>query len=210
MPLSRPVISRVAPLNVGGAANAGAGFLASAFDHAHPLTETSGPTDLTPGSIIDTDSVRRIGALLVGQQFDVIRQGNNINSTSTTLVDAGSFVFAVRRTGQYEFAFFLHYASALVTTGLQLAVGFTGTASIVRYSLLEATSPTAMQSGSSGAFGGVLGAPGVGPANTTVAALLYGSANVTAPGTLSLQVASGVAGSNVTISSNSWGVLIQQ
>ena len=39
--------------------------------------------------------------------------------------------------------------------------------------------------------------------------LVYGSANITAIGTLSLQFASGVAGSNVNIDSSSWGMLIQ-
>ena len=61
MPLVNPIISKVAPLKVGGSANAGAGLLASAFDHVHPLTETSGPTNMGLGAIADKHLWQRIG-----------------------------------------------------------------------------------------------------------------------------------------------------
>jgi hypothetical protein len=210
MPLVNPIISKVAPVKVGGSASAGVGRLVSAFDHIHPLTETSGPDDLAMGSIIASEAVRRISNALVGQQFDVMRQPNNLNSSSTTPANAGVFVFNVRRTGAHVFAFLLDYSTGNVTTGLRLSVNFTGTSSNQRYNILGATSASVMISGSSGAWDGQLGSASVGPAGGDVAMLLYGSMNVTAIGTLALQYASGVAGQSVTIAANGWGMLIQQ
>jgi hypothetical protein len=200
----------VAPVKVGGSANAGAGRLASAFDHVHPLTETSGPTDLTPGSIIDTETVRRVGALLVGQQFDSGRQAGGQGSTSTDMTDIGTpFVWNIRRTGGHMFLALLSYSTALVTTGLRLNANFTGTFSTNGVRIFGATGPAALVAANA-AWGTPLGSAGVGPGNVSTPMLVYGSANITAIGTLSLQFASGVAGSNVNIDSSSWGVLIQQ
>lgn len=209
MPLSNPIISRVAPVKVGGSANAGAGRLASAFDHVHPLTETSGPDDLGMGSIISTEVVRRIGSLLVGQQFDVGRQAGGQGSTSTTMTDIGlPFVWNIRRTGGHVFVALLSYSTAATTTGLRLNANFTGTFSTNGIRIFGATGPAALVAANA-TWGTPLGSAAVGPGGTSTPMLVYGSANITAIGTLSLQFASGVAGSNVNIDSSSWGMLIQ-
>jgi len=215
MPLSRPVISRVAPLNVGGAANAGAGFLASAFDHRHPLTETSGPTDLSLGDIIANETIRRVGGNLVGRTLLGNSSGGNSTTTATTPSDVNAGLnFAINNTGTHYALWVLGYNTLGVGVGLMLGVNYSGTLSgNFRASVFMASAAAAMYNASTETLDALLGQATVGPgggAGADRVALVFARLPVTGPGTLALRYASGVAASQVMVTRSSFGILLQQ
>lgn len=59
-------ISSATPVTIGGAATGGTSLLASAADHVHPITETSGPTVLTIGAISNNQYLQRSGTAIIG------------------------------------------------------------------------------------------------------------------------------------------------
>jgi hypothetical protein len=213
MPLVNPIISGVAPIKVGGAANAGAGLLASAFDHIHPLTETSGPTNMSLGDILDGDGVRRIASAFVGR---AIRANSITSGVSTSVVTASDVSSALTfsllpSNGACLALWLLSYSTALATTGIMLSANFTGTSSSSRrVAVLTATGASTIYSESALAFDTLLGNATVGAGATARLALVFCRVGVTAPGDLSLRYATGVAGSAVTIGAGSGGILIQQ
>jgi len=212
MPLSRPVISRVAPLNVGGAANAGAGFLASAFDHRHPLTETSGPTDLSLGDIIANDTIRRVGGNLVGRTLLGNSSGGNSTTTATTASDVNAALnFAINNTGTHYALWVLGYNTVGVSVGLMLGVNYSGTLSgNFRASVFMASAAAAMYNASTETLDALLGQATVGPGAGDRVALVFARLPVAGPGTLALRYASGVAASQVMVTRSSFGILLQQ
>ena len=213
MPLSNPIISRVAPVKVGGAANAGVGLLASAFDHSHPLIETAGPTNLTPGNILDGDAVRRVGANLVGRLLRAnSNTGGNISTTSTTPSDVSpSLTFPLQAGLAYVALWLLNYETANASTGIMLSVNFTGTpTSNRRLGALIATGATSMFSNTSATLDTLLGNPTVGPGSNNRAALIWCRVGTSTAGDLALRFASGVAGQAATIGSESFGLVFQQ
>ena len=216
MPLVNPGIqlSSALPRRVGGAPSAGSYLeqLASAYDHAHPFTETSGPTNLALGGILDGEIPWRVADFLVGRQLDVGRLANNASTSLIALSDVdASWNFALKAPAGYTAIWILHYNTAAVTTGLRLAVNYTGTLNTVRYGIMAATSLTSFQCESTTTVDTPLGQAGVGPgpaANRV--ALLFADIRTSTAGVAALRFASGVAGSTVTIGANSDAVLIQR
>lgn len=211
MPLSNPIISRVAPLKIGGSANAGAGLLASAFDHVHPVTEMSGPTDLSYGDVLDGESVRRVASQLFGRTLKCVRLTANQGSSSVTPIDVSSSLNLDLKANASVLALWVvFYETALATTGLMLTLGYTGTINASRFGILGATAPTTMLASVTTTLGALLGQANVGPAGSDVVTLLFGDIRPVTAGTLSLQFASGVAGSSVTIFSGSMGLALER
>jgi len=212
VPLSNPIISRVAPVKVGGAANAGAGWLASAFDHSHPLIETAGPTNLTPGAILDGDTIRRVGAGMVGRLLRASSSlGGSANSLVTPIDTSGNLTFSLPLGNAYIALWLISYTTAAATTGIMLSVNFTGTSSgNQRFGVLTATGANTMFSQTSTVFDTLLGMPAVGPGSTPRVALIYCRLGVDAVGNLALRHASGVGASSATVGSESCGIVIQQ
>jgi len=212
VPLSNPIISRVAPVKVGGAANAGVGWLASAFDHSHPLIETAGPTNLSMGSILDNEAVRRVAANLVGRQIQVARLtvGPAVNST-TAMADVGSQLnFDLKANEQYLVCWVVYYQTAATSTPIRLAMSYSGTLnSGTRTGLLGAQSPTAFISGVGTVDDVGLGAASAGPGSTDVVALVGGMVRTLLAGTLALRFRSGAASSSVTVQNGTHGLLVQ-
>jgi len=210
VPLYNPIISNVAPNKVGGAASAGVGLLASAFDHVHPLVETAGPTNLSVGSWLDGEMVRRAGALLVGRLVSLPRLTAGQSSVSASLADVSPQLTAALKAGlTYFFAWFVIYRTANATTGLRLAVNYSGTQSYIRATLLGATGPAGFQSDSATALDTAVGASGVGPSSNDVGCILYGTTITTSAGTFALRFATGSAPNGVTVQSGTTGMIIE-
>jgi len=188
------------------------GRIASAFDHVHPLIETAGPTSLDMGDILTGEGVRRVGATLVGRQFDILRLANNASTSIVTPVDVDPVLSApLKATTNYVVVWVMSYVTAALTTGLRVGMHYTGTlGSNTLFALLGATAPTAMQAMATGADDGLLGQAGVGPGATTVIEVLYALVRTSTAGVLSARFASGVNGSSVTIGTNSHMLVIQQ
>lgn len=212
MPLSNPIISRVAPLKVGGSANAGVGLLASPFDHSHPLVETAGPTDLNLGAWLDAEMARRVAGSIVGRQIGVGFLTSNVVRDLTAMADVDPELnFALKAATYYAWVYFITYQTAAPTTGIRLSMSYTGTVSRFRYNLAGASGVAAFQSASGGAaYDTPLGAAGTGPGTTNVGMVMFGGIATTTAGVMSPRYASGVAGSSVTIASSSFGLLVQQ
>jgi hypothetical protein len=215
MPLVNPVISRAVPIKVGGAPSAGAGFLASAFDHIHALTETSGPSNLALGDIFDDDMVRRVNALLVGRML----RANNTNGTAATSLTtptdiSSSLNFAIPPSASpavFYALWVLFYLTAAAGTGLMLSCNITGASSANdRFGVLMATGAATMHSAYATIFDALLGNPTVGPGSTGRVALMFLRTSGAGVGTISPRFASGVAGSSVSIAAQSFGILLQQ
>ena len=213
MPLSNPIISRVAPVKVGGAANAGVGWLASAFDHIHPLIETAGPTNLNMGGILDGEAVRRVAGNLVGRQFQVARftTGGGAVTASTAFSDVSAQLnFDLKASADYLALWFVFYHTAAVSTPIRLSTAYSGTLSSgSRFGLLGATSLTGFMSGTGNANDDNLYAGSAGPGADVVPALVGGMWRTSAAGTLALRYRAGASSSNVTIDNGTCGLLIQ-
>jgi hypothetical protein len=213
MPLVNPIISKVVPIKIGGAANAGAGRLASAFDHIHPLIETAGPTNLTPGAILDGEGFRRVGSSIVGRLLRAnSNTGGNISTSLATPSDVSpSLTFPLQAGLAYVALWLLNYETANATTGIMLSVNFTGTAtSNRRMGALIATGATTMFSNTAATLDTLLGNPTVGPGSNNRAALIWCRVGTSTAGDLALRFASGVAGQAATIGSESFGLVFQQ
>jgi hypothetical protein len=212
MPLFNPSISRAAPIKVGGNANAGLSFLASAFDHVHPLIESAGPTNLNMGSWLDGEILRRVGANMVGR---VLRanstQGSNSTSLATATDASPSLTFSLEGSRAYLALFIIGYTTASAATGLMLSANFTGTSSgNQRVAVLIATGATTMFSQTSASYDVLMGNPTVGPSGTSRLALVFVRCGTSGPGDLALRYASGVAGNSVAIAGESGGIVLQQ
>lgn len=185
-------------------------------DHGHVLRETSGPTDLPMGDIFAGEMWRRFGGAIVGR----ILQASNSNGTATSSVVtpadvSSSLNFALKDTSPtvYYAIWVLFYTSAAATTGLMLSVNFTGTTSgNDRYGVLMATGAGTTFSAYSTTFDTLLGTATVGPGSTGRMALVFARVAVAAggAGTLALRYASGVASSAVSITAQSFGIVLQQ
>jgi hypothetical protein len=216
VPLVNPRISSTAPLKVGGAAAAGIGLLASAFDHAHPLIETSGPTNLNMGAILDDTMVKRVGANFIGRMLRANSTAGTNSTSSTALSDASSSLsFAVPANIPGSAVFYalwvLFYNTAATTTGIILSANVSGaSAGNDRVGVFLATGPTAMYSQYASVLDTPLGSPTVGPGSTGRMALVFCRTSGAGVGTIALRWASGVAASNVSIGGESFGILIQQ
>jgi hypothetical protein len=216
VPLSNPIISRVDPVKVGGAANAGVGRLASAFDHIHPLIETAGPTNLNMGAILDDTMVKRLGANFIGRMLRANSTAGTNSTSSTALSDVSSSLnFAIPANVPGAAVFYglwvLFYNTAAATTGIILSANVSGaSAGNDRVGVFLATGPTAMYSQYASVLDTPLGSPTVGPGSTGRMALVFCRTSGAGVGTIALRYASGVAGSAVSIGGESYGILLQQ
>jgi hypothetical protein len=214
MPLVNPPgISSAIPIKVGGSPSAGVGLLSSAFDHVHGLIETSGPTNMSLGAILDNELVSRAGGSFIGRQLETANNNGTATTTSATLVDATtSLNFSLLHSGAgYLGVWVLGYTTQGGGNGLLLSLNFTGTAGTQRYGVMMATSATAMYSSwESANFDVPLGNPTVGPGGSARVALLFCRVAPNSTGSLVLRYASGVAGQSVTIANRSFAWLLQQ
>lgn len=97
------------------------------------LREVGGPTDLSIGSMPDGSYPRRSGSSFEGRIRRVIRKTSNQTVSSTTPADCTDLAFTGLAAGAYIFRFVLFYSAAASTTGLRVAVDYTGTVTSVRY-----------------------------------------------------------------------------
>ena len=214
MPLTNPIISRVAPVQVGGSANAGLGFLASAFDHAHPLIETSGPSNLNMGGILAGEAVRRVAGDLVGRQLQVARltTGGGVTTSSTTFSDVSSQLnFDLKASTDYLVFWVVYYETAAVATPIRLSTNYTGTVtSGTRFGLFGATSGAGVMSGAAFANDTTLWNGSAGPGPTEIVmALVSGFFRTINAGNLALRYRTGATSSSVTVHNGTHGFLIQ-
>jgi len=213
MPLYSPVrIATSLPMKVGGAPDAGAGLLASAYNHVHPLQETSGPSNLSLGDILNGEMWRRVsGNVIAGRALKAQSSNGTATSTVVTLADVtANLTFALEGGRTYLALWMLSIASAAATTGVMLSVNFTGTPGGVRYGVMMATGANTTFSQTSTVFDTLLGMPAVGPGSTPRAAFVFCRVGASTAGDLALRFASGVAGSSVTVGGESCGIAIQQ
>lgn len=199
MPFYNPVISTVTPQRIGGTPSAGVSKLAAADDHVHPFTEAAGPTNLAIANILDTEMVWRTGTNLQGRYERVARTTANLNNNTTTL--SNLVQITVPRSGNFIFEGSASYNCAATTTGLQLAFDFTGTTSLRKLVLMKWTDQAGSYlSSNTTSFVTKIGVANVGPTSGTDAFFHYwGMITATSAGTLSIQFASGVAASNVSV-----------
>jgi len=211
VPLSNPIISRVAPVKVGGNPSAGVGLLASAFDHVHPLVETSGPTNLSWGGVLNNELVKRGSGLLIGRSIVTDQNTSSASSSVVTPADVSSRLnFALKAAEEYAVLWPMQYSTAAVGTGLMLGVNFDGTIDDLRYGVLIATGATAMFSACASSPDTLLGSATTGPGGTARMALVTAYIRAGTAGTLALRFASGVAGSAVSIPTHCFGICIQR
>ena len=212
MPLSNPIISRVAPVKVGGNPSAGVGLLASAFDHVHPLIETAGPTNLSLGGVLSNEMIRRVSSALVGRSIVTDQNTSSASSSVVTPADVSSRLnFALKAAEEYAALWVIHYNTAAAGTGLMLGVNFDGTIDDLRYGLLIATGATTIYSGSATSPDTLLGAATTGTGGGTARmALMAAYIRCATAGTMALRFASGVAASAVTIPTHCFGICIQR
>jgi hypothetical protein len=210
MPLVNPIISKVVPVKIGGTPIAGVGRLASAFDHVHGLVETAGPTNLTPGSWLDGEMARRVGSLIAGRLMTFPRLTAGVSSTLATAGDVSPQLTVALKTGTtYFFAWFVVFRTANATTGLRLAINYSGTASYMRCVLLGATGAAGFQASETSTLDGLIGVSAVGPGATDLGCILSGTIITTSAGTMALRFASGVAGSSVSVQSGTTGMIVE-
>jgi hypothetical protein len=204
VPLSNPIISRVAPVKVGGAANAGVGRLASASDHVHPLTETSGPTDLALGNLFTDDLMSRSAGALIGR---TVRSNGTTNSQNTTLAtptDVLGTDFVLPKAGTYFFLMVSAHNTAAATTALQLSYSYSGTVAAARIQMAIQVSATTFETATTSVEATLIQAPsgsGYAVAGQSGLVLVWGRVSVSSAGTFRLRFASEVAGSQVSLGS---------
>ena len=179
---------------------------------AKKLLELSGPTKLDVGDVLTNEVMRRVAGTLVGRQFDMLRLSSSSISTITASADVSAdLTTPLKAATNYMVLWMIQYATAATTTGLRVALNYSGgTLNSILYGIFGATAAAAMQSAVTGTNDGLLGAAGVGPGSTTVVELLYGIVRTTTAGTLAARFASGVAASSVTIGPNTHMLVIQQ
>lgn len=207
------IVAAAPPIGIGASNSEGAASSFARSDHNHTIRETSGPQDLTVGSILNGESVRRIsGAVLAGRLIRTDRNNGTATSTVVTPADvsAGLTVASLTAGEAYGVIWVLHYNTAATTTGLMLSVNYTGTAANVRFGVLMASAATTMFSASATALDTLLGQAGVGPGGTNRIALVFCRMTATTAGDLALRFASGVAASAVNISTSSFYFAIQE
>ncbi len=166
----------------------------------------TGPTGAaTPGTAAAGEMLRNVGGVVVGRaEFLTRKTALSQASTIQTLADVADFTYALKASTTYLFRFSLVYQTALATTGLKLSIAYSGTSSAVRYTMAGGTSPTAYFCATSTTLLTILGS-GTGPGLVDTAMELWGTIVTTSAGTLSLQMASEIAASAVTIQSNAIG-----
>lgn len=197
---------------IGGGNTEGVSPKAARSDHDHTLRETTGPTDLTMGGILDGETFRRTAGAILGRQVEVKRL--TIGPANRNVVTMGDvalvqLAFDLKANAQYLTFWIVFYQTAAATTGLVLSQNFTGTVNQWRFGLFGSTGATAMQSAVGTASDAPLGAVGVGPGATDRVALLFSFIRTTTAGNLALRFASGVAASNVAIQNLTHGYLIE-
>jgi len=199
--------------SIGGANTEGSGPALARANHSHLLQESSGPTNLPIGAVLDGELMARIGSSLAGRQLETANNLGTVSTTSGTLVDATAALnFAIKHGGAgYLGVWVLGYTTQGVGNGLLLSLNFTGTAGTQRYGVMIGTGATAMYSAwESTNFDVPLGNPTVGPGGTARLALLFCRVAPSTPGDVVLRFASGVAGQSVTIANRSFAWLLQQ
>lgn len=195
---------------IGGGNTAGVSPLVAHADHDHTLRETSGPTDLTMGSILDNESVRRVGGQLAGRIFRVLRRAGSASTSVTTPADvSGDLSVDLKAATANMVVWVIYYLTAATTTGLRVGLNFSGTLNTIHYGLLGATGATAMQSEFASTNDTLVGQAAVGPGGTARVAILFGMVRTTSDGTLVPRYASGVAGSAVTIAAQTHMFVLQ-
>jgi hypothetical protein len=206
-----PVISTAIPLRIGGAPAAGVGPLASAHDHVHPLTETSGPIQLAVGPWRDGETPRHVAGVITGRQLDVKRLLAAVSTSSTNFSDISSQLnFDLKANTDYLVNWTLYYETAATTTPIRLATNYSGTQnSGNRIGGIGGTSATAMFCGSATGNDAGLSAPaGPGP-GVIVPVVLSGLFRTLTAGTLAPRYRSGATSSSVTIQAGSHGLLVE-
>jgi hypothetical protein len=139
-----------------------------------------------------------------------VRKGADETSNLASMTTATGLNLAVSANTAYTFSYYVLFQTAAVNTGIGLAVT-TPAGATVQYTAVipVAADGTAAARLGWGTFSGdtILGT-GVEAANTTYVAHIYGVVHTGATaGNLSVQYRSELAGTNVTLKTDSWGAL---
>jgi hypothetical protein len=157
------------------------------------------------GAAADGESLRRVGAATTGRANILLRSTSPTSSTVTSLADVAGLTTPLKANTAYAFRFSFIYRTAATTTGLRMAVAFTGTSSSVRVGLTGSTAATTAIGGAATALATQVGSTSVGPGAVDMPMEIEGVIVTTGAGTLSLQLATGVNASSVTVQLNATG-----
>lgn len=92
------------------------------------LVETTGPTDLALGSVLDGDTPRRVSSALAGRISKVLFQSSNVTeATLTTPIDIPGLSLTLPRAGTYQFRLRLNANTNNGVTTAGFGVAFSGT-----------------------------------------------------------------------------------
>ena len=130
---------------------------------------------------------------------------------NTTLTNTTGLAFTAATGGYYQFSFGVVFQSAVTTTGIKLGITFpaaTVFAAVVNNPVSTATDGvTSIFRGFITSSGDAVIGTGVQAINTNYMAQIDGVILPSTGGTVQVQHASGVTGSNVTIKQASWGLV---
>ena len=157
------------------------------------------------GTAADGEGLRRVGAATTGRANIMLRSTAPQSSTLLTLADVAGLTTTPKAGTAYAFRFSMVYRTAATSTGLRLAVAFTGTSSSVRVAITGSTAATTAIGGAATALATQVGSATVGPGAVDMPMEVEGVIVTTGAGTFSLQLASGVNASSVTIQMNAMG-----
>lgn len=208
MPFYGPVvkIGTATPIKVGGTPTAGASLLASAQDHAHPLTETSGPTNLSLTTWRDTEILYRSSGNILGKRLQWFHITSTLGTTSTTLQTLGSVALA--RAGTYIFELIGTPYNSVVNTGVMLGFNYTGATSDRNLQVYRPNAGGKFTTLGTTAFNTKVGVAGDGySTGDNFYMHAWGYFVATASGTFSLLYCSGTSGNNVGFDTGTmWGI----
>ncbi len=176
---------------------------------AHQARHAPGGADDLFSSVNDGEYVKRVGSALDGRHIVwAVKTGAQTESASS-LTDVTDLVFSgLKSSTTYAYRFVLNYQTSVGTTGMLLAVNFSGTVTSTFYGVFGATASTTVVSNSTTTNNATVGATGTGPGTTNRVMILEGILNVGASGgTLTLRFQRGVAAGSATIQANSFGSL---
>lgn len=132
--------------------------------------------------------------------------GGDVNVIGTSYVTVSDLSVPINRIGGIAFEYWLMYSTDDVTEGIGVQLAFSGTANGVGYTLEAYTAPaTRANLVSVTSFGSGVAPYTAGPGATPCTIVVRGSCNVTAVGTLDLQIRTETGALSSTLLSPSWG-----
>jgi hypothetical protein len=158
------------------------------------IIETSGPTSLAVGAILDGEELVRVGATVVGKQRAKALNSAAQVSAVTALADVAGHTYALKSGFQYFFRIIGAYQTNITTTAIRFSANYSGSSSSYNGGLVEVT-------GATGNAGGYLAqttlntamGPAAGPGAINEGFEFWGQITTTSAGTFAFRMASSAA-----------------